>query len=211
VGTAQAERLTTSTNTQFPMTISPDGRFAVLLEQSPTTGNDLTLLHLSGPSAGVSGGYKTEPLLATMFNETNPSISPDGRWLAYQSNEAGAMQVYVRPFPNVNDGVWAVSTAGGGVPVWGKDGKELFYGGVDGSIMAVPVQLSPFFSHGNPTRLFQWPGLTLPSPARNYDVSRDGKRFLMIKEPGGDPTGMRATSSSIVMVLHWADGLKQQP
>ena len=210
-GTAQPERLTTSTNTQFPMTISPDGRFAVLLEQSPLSNNDLTLLHLAETSSADSRGNKTEPLLATMFNETNPSISPDGRWLAYQSNEAGPMQVYVRPFPNVNDGVGAVSTSGGGVPVWGRDGKELFYGGVDGSIMAVPVQLSPSYSQGNPTKLFQWPGLTLPSPARNYDVSRDGKRFLMVKEPGSDPTGRRASASSIVMVVNWAEGLKQQP
>jgi eukaryotic-like serine/threonine-protein kinase len=213
VGTGQAERLTTSTNTQFPMTISPDGKLAVLLEQSTSTGNDLSLLRLPDTSAsGDSSRNNTESLLATMFNETNPSISPDGQWLAYQSNEGGSMQVYVRPFPNVNDGIWAISTSGGGSPVWGRNGKELFYGDFDGTIMAVPVQLSPSFSYGNATKLFSWPSLTLPSPARNYDVSRDGQRFLMIKEASGDASAAaRASASSIVMVLNWADSLKQQP
>ena len=102
------------------------------------------LLRLPDRSAGISTGkLPVEPLLATMFNETNASISPDGRFVAYQSNDGGQVQVYVRPFPNVNDGIWPVSTAGGHFATWARNGKELFYAEPDGSIMAVPVQTSP--------------------------------------------------------------------
>jgi Periplasmic component of the Tol biopolymer transport system len=182
----------------------------VLLEQK-NTGNDLMLLRLPEPSGNAPSGKATvEPLLATMFNETNASISPDGRFLAYQSNEDGQMQVYVRPFPNVNDGIWPISTNGGRVPVWARNGKELFYAELDGTIMAVPVQTAPTFTAGNATKLFRWPTLDLPSPARNYDVTRDGQRFVMIKEPDGTGSdSARAPASTIVMVVNWIETLKE--
>ena len=209
-GAGQPERLTTSPNTQYPMAIAPDGKLGVLLEQK-NTGNDLMLLRLPEPSGNAPSGKATvEPLLATMFNETNASISPDGRFLAYQSNEDGQMQVYVRPFPNVNDGIWPISTNGGRVPVWARNGKELFYAELDGTIMAVPVRTAPTFTAGNATKLFRWPTLDLPSPARNYDVTRDGQRFVMIKEPDGTGSdSARAPASTIVMVVNWIETLKE--
>jgi serine/threonine-protein kinase len=212
-GAGRPERLTTSPNIQFPMAISPDGKLGVVLEQSASAGNnDLMLLHIPDPSGMVADGKaKVEPLLATMFNETNASISPDGRFLAYQSNEGGQTQVYVRPFPNVNDGIWPISTNGGRFALWARNGKELFYAELDGSIMTVPVQTTPTFSAGSATKLFQWPTLDLPSPARNYDVTRDGQKFLMIKEPDGSGSdAARASTSSIVMVVNWIETLKEK-
>jgi hypothetical protein len=117
----------------------------------------------------------------------------------------------VRPFPNVNDGIWPISTMGGHYATWARNGKELFYAEPDGSIMAVPVQTSPTFRAGNPTKLFRWPTLDLPSPARNYDVTREGRKFLMLKEPdsaGSDSA--RASASSIVMVANFGEALKSK-
>ena len=209
-GTGTIERLTTSPNQQFGLSISPDAKDVVLLEQAPNAGNDLMVLHLVDPSAPPrTGKPKVEPLIQTMFSETQGEISPDGHWLAYQSNDSGQNQIYVRPFPNVNAGRWQLSTAGGTRHVWARNGRELFYGGPGGAIMAVPVQTGSTFSYGNPTKLFDWPTLPAPSPARTYDVSPDGQKFLMIKESGGsDPT--TPTPSSVVVVLNWTEELKQR-
>jgi Tol biopolymer transport system component len=105
-------------------------------------------------------------------------FSPDGRWIAYASNESGRFDVYVRPFPS-GAGTWQVSTAGGGFPVWRSDGKELFFISLDFKVMAAPVSAEPGFHAGTPVALFA----LHPPPNGNisslYDVSRDGQRFLV--------------------------------
>jgi len=159
--------------------------------------SDLALIHVGKPAS--------EPLVQTKFSETHPEISPDGHWLAYTSTESGKGEVYVRPFPNVNGGKWQISTADGQRPAWARSGKELFYGTRLGSIMAVVVQAGSSFSHGNPVKLFDWKTLGTPGLARTYDVSRDGQRFLMIKEAGDDNA---SASSHIVVVLNWTEELK---
>jgi hypothetical protein len=104
-----------------------------------------------------------------------------------------------------------IGADGGRVPLWAPNGKELFYAELDGSIMAVPVQTTPAFGAGNATKLFRWPTLDLPSPARNYDVTHDGQKFLMIKESDGNGSdSARAAASSIVMVVNWAETLKDK-
>ncbi len=197
-GTGTPEALTKSLNPVWPFSISPDGTRVVLHETGPKTGNDLDVLVMDGKST-------PEPLIQTTFSEEHGEISPDGRWLAYDSNDSGQQQVFVRPFPNVNSGHWQVSPAGGSKPVWAKNGKELFY--LSGrAMMAVPIQTTSGFSAGNPTKLFEgtyYSGGT----ARVYDVSRDGQKFLMIKEPqtNADPT---TTQASMVVVLNWFEELK---
>ncbi len=101
----------------------------------------------------LKGTARVEPLLSTPFDERDATISPDGRWMAYESNESGQSQVYVRPFPIVGTQLHQISTAGGRTPLWSPTGRELFF--VDhASVLAAPVQLTPGFSAGNPTRLF---------------------------------------------------------
>jgi hypothetical protein len=111
----------------------------------------------------------------------------------------------VRPFPDVNSGRWQVSVAGGNRPVWARNGRELFYASLNGTIMAVPVGTGSTFTYGNATKLFDWPTIAAPGQARTYDVSRDG-RFLMVKEAGGDRKD--APSASITVVLNWVEELK---
>jgi serine/threonine-protein kinase len=202
-GTGSPERLTTSTNPQFPQAITPDGKHVVLLEQSPRTGNDLMLLTLDDKP-------KVEPLVQTSASEANSTLSPDGHWLAHMSAESGQSEIYVRPFPDVNAGRWRVSTNGGNRPLWARNGKELFYGALDGAMMAVPVETDRGFTWGNAVKLFDWPTLDRPGFGRTYDVSADGQRFLMIKEPEESKAVSDASASGIIIVSNWTEELKQR-
>ena len=119
-GTGVDERLTTSAHAQRPNAISPDGTRLVLEELMPSSNYNLMLLSLAGTP-------RVEPLLQTAFDERNAAISPDGRWMAYDSTESGQSQIYVRPFPNVTDARYQISTAGGRTPAWTPDGHDLFF------------------------------------------------------------------------------------
>ena len=206
-GTGTAERLTTSPNAQTSYSVSPDGARVVLGETSPT-GPDLMTLHLGGPST-TPGAEKrrTEPLIQTRYVENNAEISPDGHWLAYQSNESGTPEIYVRPFPDVNGGRWQISAGGGSRPVWARSGRELFYAG-GGGVVAVPVQTVSAFSTGNPTKLFDWRSLTTIGGGRAWDVSRDGQKFLMVKAASDADPSSTATQASMVVVLNWIEEIR---
>jgi eukaryotic-like serine/threonine-protein kinase len=204
-GTGTDEQLTTSARPQRPNTVSPDGTRVVFEEQTPSAGYDFMLLYLQGTP-------RVEPLLQTPFDERNAAISPDGRWMAYESNESGQSQVYVRPFPTVADARYQISNGGGRTPAWAPDGRDLFFVNRT-SIMAVAVQLTPTFSAGNPAKLFDASSILLDGrfvgtgTQRTYDVSPDGRRFLMIKENIGSDEG-RAPPSSLVVVQNWIEEVK---
>ncbi|MDA2939182.1 hypothetical protein MYX75_13095, partial [Acidobacteria bacterium AH-259-A15] len=116
-GTGQVERLTTSPHRQYPFSVSPDGKKLVFREENPETSWDLHVLSMEGERT-------SEPLLQTEFREFDPAISPDGRWMTYESDESGQYEVFVRPFPNVEDGKWQISRGAGVDPVWGPNGRE---------------------------------------------------------------------------------------
>lgn len=123
---------------------------------------------------------QTAPLIQTPFIEQNGEVSPDGRWLAYESNESGQFQIYVRPFPDVDAGRWQISPWGGTRPLWARDGRELFYVTPTGTLMAVPVDTATSFSAGTPVRLFDGPFFeflrtldTSQIVGRTYDISPD--------------------------------------
>jgi Tol biopolymer transport system component len=198
-GTGTAGRITEAPNHQFPVSISPDGKDVVFRENTAEGRRDLWLLSLED-------GGPAKALLATEFNERNGEVSPDGRWLAYQSDESGEDEIYVRPFPNVNDGRYPISKGGGTRPLWGSDGSELFYLTPDGQLMVVSVQTNPNFTVGVAEVLFEEPylGGTAASAGRTYDISPDGQRFLMIKEAEADASA----SMSMTVVLNWFEELK---
>jgi len=149
-------------------------------------------------------GHDTEILLGTLFFELHPEVSPDGRWLAYTSDESGRREIYVQPFPALG-GKWQVSTEGGAEPVWNPNGGELFYRDGD-KLMSVPVTTAPEFTAGKPVLLFEGHYEVDPfsNDARNYDVSPDGQHFVMIKAEG-DSRG----TTEIVVVLNWFEELKR--
>ena len=116
-GTGGVERLTDTPSAQYPYSMTPAGDRLVVREDAPQRGSDLLLFPLAG---------EPRPLVQSTFSELNAELSPDGRWLAYQSNESGRDEIYVRPFPDVTGGRWQVSTGGGRSPLWARTGGELF-------------------------------------------------------------------------------------
>jgi eukaryotic-like serine/threonine-protein kinase len=198
-GTGPVERLTDSTNTQeFPTSFAPDGTRLVFRRGTPNGASDIGMLSLGSER-------RVTVLMETPFAEWNAEVSPNGRWVAYQSSESGRDEIYVRPFPNVESGRWQVSTGGGTRPLWARNGRELFYLVGQGRLMSVSLQPDETFLFGNPQVVFDGPYLA-PQPGRTYDVSPDGQRFLMIKESGGDNKAVR---NEIVVVLNWFQDLKR--
>ncbi len=158
----------------------------------------------------VSVEAESEPiwLVASEFNERNAELSPNGLWMAYQSDESGQYEIYVRPFPNVEDNLWIISTAGGLKPLWAQDGRTLFYlePGTPARLMAVPVQTDSTFQHQSPQKVLEWP-YDWGNEGRTYDVSRDGQRFLTVKPGRADEDAPRP---QINIVLNWFEELKER-
>jgi len=175
---------------------SPDGKFIVYSEFAGQTNIDLWLLPLEGD-------HKPVPYLQTPFNESFGQFSPNGRWMAYVSNESGQNQVYVQPIP-ASGAKRQISTAGGDWPRWRRDGKELFYVAADRMLMAVPVNIggaaSGSFEVGAAQPLFEIePGLGVEEPAA------DGRRFLVTVPAGGEG----AAATPITVITNWQAGLRQ--
>jgi len=172
------------------ITFDPSMRYTVLRTEGTADGTRHLLI--------VENGKDTVPrtLIESPFDHFAPTISPDGRWLAYVSQESGSPEVYVRPFPNVGDARYAISTGGGQEPLWRPDGKELFYRTSRGEMYAVPVTPGPLFNHGTPTLLFTNGSLAPDNYHRAYDVSPDGTRFLMINSGGSD-------APTLQVILNW--------
>ncbi len=164
----------------------------------------------------LDGGRTSAPLVATDAVEGWPAVSPDGRWLAYHSNESGRPAVYVRPFPNVDDGKWQVSLRTGLMPVWSRDGRELFYvsAGPEGmAMMAVEYGGGPAFTASRPERLFTLPGpVDLGGVFRNWDAAPDGRRFVVLRDAEGDapPADPREGPTRLVYVANWFTELAER-
>lgn len=181
--------------------VSPDG--ASILTSTIGGMSDMMMLTLS------DGGVR--PLVQTPSVERNGEVSPDGRWLAYESNTSGQFEIYVQAFPDANGGLWKVSNEGGTQAAWASGGQELFYLAPDGMLSSVRVERGTAWKAGTPRKLLnrqyfsfrRGPGIFSP---RMYDLSADGQRFLMIKEAGPD---LLVAAASIVVVQNWIEELKQ--
>jgi serine/threonine-protein kinase len=197
-GTGTVEQLTSFT--QFPTiphAITPDGQTLVI-----QAGSHLATMRLDNRQ-------KITTIAEAPGIQGNAALSPDGRWLAYNSIESGEPQIYVRPFPNVDSGRWQVSNSGGVRPAWGA--RELFYvtsaSGIGGSVMAVSVHATGGFTYDAPTKLFDTQPYYFGSPNRTYDVTPDGQRFLMIK-PFLSTAETTDQPAKVVFVLNWFEELK---
>lgn len=193
-GSGAAERLTYGGAVQRASAFLPDG--AGLLFDQETDVVALTF----------DDARSTQPVMRTPQFEQSGAVSPDGRWLAYVAADAGQRQVFARPFPNVDAARTLVSAAGGSQPVWGKNGRELFYLAPSGALMGVTVGGGATFGAGPATRVlerawFDGAGLTAPA---TYDVSPDGRRFLMIRR---SDSGASAAPVRMVVVLNWFEEL----
>jgi serine/threonine-protein kinase len=200
-GTGKPERLTEGPTSQFPTSFNRDGTRLIFSEPS-TRPSDIAVVN-------TTGDRRAELLLHGPQSENNGELSPDGRWLAYSSDESNRQdEVYVRPFPNVDGGLWKVSTNGGTRPAWSRDGRELFYYQLPGKIVAVPIHPGPTFAADTPHVVVNG-RYEAPQDGRTYDVSSDGKRFLMIKNATTSLTSSGAAPpSQLVVVTNWFEELK---
>jgi Tol biopolymer transport system component len=173
------------------------GRYTVLRSEGGGVGSRRLLV--------VENGIDTVPrtLIQSRFDHYSMVLSPNGRWLAYVSEESGAPEVYVRPFPNVDSARFAISVGGGIEPLWRRDGTELFFRTSRGGMFAVPVKTGAQFEHGIPQSLFSQPGLMQSIYHRGYDVHPDGNRFLMVSSFGG------LSTKQLNIIFNWRAELEK--
>ena len=182
--------------------LTPDNHWLVMRQGSVgqvAGGRNITGLRLGTDTAAI-------PILASSFDEEAVALSPDGKWMAYQSDEPGNTEIFVRPFPGVNSDKKQVSSGGGLAPLWSRDGKELFYLSTDKRLMAARMLPGERLDFTEPVGLFRVPDELLGAEALYYtpwDVARDG-RFLMARLVGGD----KRQTGAIVIVENWLQELE---
>ena len=199
-GTGEVETLAEGT-AQYPQAFTPDGGTLVFEKRGGGNVVDQVAMSLDGSGA-------TTPLLETEFSERNGALSPDGRWLAYDSNESGRIDVYVVPFPEVDDGRWQISTDGGRWPVWSPTSNELFYRGPTG-LMAATFDTDPTFTPRGVTQLFEWEWVGRLN--RRMAVMPDGQQFLLLQDESGQGrSGQQdADPPQVIVVENWFSELER--
>jgi serine/threonine-protein kinase len=187
----------------YPSSWSGDGK-ALVFSEGAGANDDIGIL-------SMESDHKYRPLLREKHEERNPQISPNGRWMAYTSDESGRSEIYVRAFPEVDKGGrWQVSSSGGEHPLWSRNGRELFYRNGD-TVMGVSVKTDPAFSLETPQVLFKGTYRFVQDEDFSWDISPDGRRFLMIKElTDNAQTPAGASPRRINIVLNWFEELKQR-
>jgi eukaryotic-like serine/threonine-protein kinase len=195
-GSSPMERLTNSSYFQMPSSWSVDGKTVFLVEIHPETGSDIYVFDVASKSV--------KPFLNSPFEETYPDLSPDGHWLAFSSDESKQDEVYVRPFPSSNL-KYQISNGGGTHPLWAKDGKQIFYRWRD-QVWAVDVNKTDRgLATSKPRLLFEKPGYLGSTEVRGWDISADGKRFLMVKREENRITSV----NELTLIQNWFEELKR--
>jgi serine/threonine-protein kinase len=175
-GIGDPQRLTESSQSQLPTSWHPSGRFLAFEQQNPQSGFDVMVLPVEGDEARGWRAGKPRTLLNSPADEREPMFSPDGRWMAYVSNETGRAEVYVRPFPGAG-GKWLISTGGGTFPTWSKTKHELFYGSPSQQIMVAGYSVDADSFRAEPPRLWSAERYLAREGSRMFDLHPDGERF----------------------------------
>jgi serine/threonine-protein kinase len=208
-GAGEAQRLTDTSLFQAPCSFSPDGKRLSYFQRSVDfRGSEIYTVPVEGDHDHPRLG-KAEAFLRSSSNDTLPAFSPDGRWLAYASNESGSRELYVRPFPGPG-GKSQISTGGGSHPIWSRDGRKLFFLAPDWRIMVVEYTAgSDAFSPGKPR---MWSQTSLPSLGGNYpyDLAPDGKRFAVVMSSGTGEEQVQGHIDSVTVLLNFFDELRRK-
>ncbi len=189
-GTGDVERLLENVNAPRPYGWSADGR--LVFDQTP---GDIGVV-------AVEGDGTTELLLNATYRESDPSNSPDGHWIAYDSTESGNSEIFVRPFPDIDNGKWQISSELGFDPVWSPDGRELFFLGVGDALWVAQVETEPTFNASRPVRVFSTSEFPV-GRGTEYDIAPDGDRFIFQRRLGED-----AIPHGLIFVLNWVSELQ---
>lgn len=196
-GSGTAERLLASDRSLAEAFWSRDGQWLVVRTTVPTRD-----IYAFQPGADTT----LKPVVASpQFDERAATLSPDGRWIAYQSDETGRSEIYVRPFPKAAEGRRQVSSAGGDEPLWSPSGREIFFRAPSGEMMAVPVTTTPAFTAEAPRALFPAADYAHSPSYRAYDVTPDGRRFVMLRRIADS---VAAAPNQVVVVDNWFKELK---
>ncbi len=204
-GTGAPERLTESPNNQFSTSFAPNGQF---LFTETVADADVMILSLDKE---FRKERPPQPLLHERFVEASAQVSPNGRWVAYEATDSGHFEVNVRPFPDVSNGHWrpSVASGGGSQPMWSSDGSELFYRAPTGALMGVRVGSGATWTSSVPVKVLDNRyDLGGDISARRYDVSRDGRRFLVLKDASG--SDQTSAPASLIVVENWFEELKRR-
>jgi Tol biopolymer transport system component len=205
-GAGKLQPLTQSKNSQYPWSFTPDGKLLAFHEQDTKTGNDLWTVPLESVSAGLRGG-KPEVFLQTPAQELYPSFSPDGRWLAYSSDESGGAQIYVRAFPD-KGGKWQISNSGGAYPMWSHNGHELLFEALDNSIMvAAYAEKGDSFVADKP-RVWSEKQIGGTIGGRNVDLAPDGKRIVALMPV--ETTDGQKTQNHVTFLMNFFDEVRRR-
>jgi serine/threonine-protein kinase len=206
-GVGKPQALTKSKDPQFPYSFTPDGRRLAYADLSPATGYDIWTVPIDSDGAGLRAG-NPQPFLQTSSDEQHPSFSPDGKWLAYISNDSGTYQVYVRAFPD-NGGHWPVSIDGGAQPMWSRTSRELFFRSGDNQIMVAGYTVNGNSFAANKPRVWSEKrtasfGIITPSA----DLAPDGKHIAAVMS-SELPEDQRA-QSHVIFLENFFDELRRR-
>jgi Tol biopolymer transport system component len=206
-GAVDAQRLAESKRQQIAGSWRPDGKVLAVTQPNPGTSFDIMTLPIEGDEKSGWKLGEPMPFVNSTFNEAAPAFSPDGRWLAYESNESGSFEVYVRPFPGPG-GKWQISIGTGLYPVWSRNGKELFYRTQDSKIMMVSYTASGDSFRADKPQLWSPGQFTDVGPGNtNFDLHPDGKRFAVLKAPGAE----QATAvNKVSFIFNFFDELRRK-
>lgn len=206
-GAGQPQPLTKGKNSQQPWSFAPDGKRLAYMEQNPGSGlPDLWTVPVENGSEGLHAG-KPEIFLQTKFNQRQPTFSPDGKWLAYASNESGSFQVYVRAFPG-NGGKWQISNSGGLYPVWARNGRELFFRSGDNRIMVAAYTVRADSFVADKPRVWSEKPLADVGIQSTFDLAPDGKRIAALM-PAETPQAQQA-QNQVIFLENFGDEVRRR-
>jgi len=205
-GSGKPQPLTQSKNAQYPWSFTPDGKRLAFQEVNPETGYDIWTIGLESDGAGLRAG-KPEIFLQTPFDERHASFSPDGRWMAYTSNESGSFQVYVRAFPD-KGGKWQISNNDGVYPVWSRNGHDLFFRTQDNQIMVAGYTVKGDSFVADKPRVWSEKRIANIGLLANYDLAPDGKRIVALM-PAETAEGQKA-QNHVTFMLNFFDEVRRR-
>jgi len=202
-GTGDTQRLTTSASAQYAGAWHPNGKILALTEINPQTKADIMTVTMEGDESSGWKPGKPAPFANSPSAEQDPAFSPDGRWIAYSSDESGRPEIYVRPYPS-SAGKWPISGGGGTLPVWSRTRPELFYSTLDQQLMVVSFRVDGVSFVASKPQLWS-PGRFMVRPRfSSYDLHPDGDRFALVT-----PQSAPVNQDKIVFVLNFFDELKR--
>lgn len=197
-GRSEGKLILANANPMFPISVAPGGDQMFINQLGSASEGEIYVLNLHKSDRPYA-------LFQSQTYEFSGHLSPDGKYLTYGSNETGKLEIYVRSYPDLK-GKWQLSTAGGFSPIWSPDGKALYYVSNVAKMMRIPIQLQPTFRAGKPQAIFDVSQMNFPNnPVHNYDISPDGKRFVMVKN-----VSFQSSGSTLNIITNWIQELKER-